>query len=174
MTSHRDTLLEVKEALKRARIGTTLIESKDRTNRLNCDNARDAIAYALKLVTALLEAPPADRVERHYAPQAVGRFLDLLEAGLRFIGLTVQYPDHCPGEIRISNGIRHTQMKLPALEPARGGDADAQVDIEAGARAIDPSAFGLGLVNNVSLTMQHIARSHAKACATAWGLTYVD
>jgi hypothetical protein len=48
------------------------------------------------------------------------------------------------------------------------------VDIEAGARAIDPSAFGLGLVNNVSLTMQHIARSHAKACATAWGLTYVD
>jgi hypothetical protein len=48
------------------------------------------------------------------------------------------------------------------------------VDIEAGARAIDPSAFGLGLANNVSLTMQHIARSHAKACATAWGLTYVD
>jgi hypothetical protein len=153
---------------------------------------------------ALFEAPPADRVERvaAYVFKKHGQLLtDLFQevpsdfiaddrAGVAsgfiraMVATAIAALEPRGGEVHLSqdqqqamhNALKRslTVVAKPVkVEPARGGDSQP-VDIEAGARAIDPSAFGLGLVNNVSLTMQHIARSHAKACATAWGLTYVD
>lgn len=46
-------------------------------------------------------------------PVRVQHFIDQLCAGLNFIGIKAEFPDHCQGEIRISNGVRHTQMRLP-------------------------------------------------------------
>jgi hypothetical protein len=47
---------------------------------------------------------------------SIDKFIHELVAGLKFIGADVSFQEHCPDEIRISIGVRHTQMKLPTAK----------------------------------------------------------
>ncbi len=73
----------------------------------------DTMAYptiydALWEIAACSEHPPEKQ-----GCDDLQDFLWKLEAGLQFLGMDVTFPAHCNGEIRITNGVRHTQLPLP-------------------------------------------------------------
>lgn len=62
----------------------------------------------------------ATKRESGSRPIEVQHFIDQLCAGLNFIGVEVTWPDHTPGEIRLTKGVRHTQIKLPSPKSPEG------------------------------------------------------